>query len=340
MSQIASFRTKLSILRPYLDDPEVTELVVNKPHEMFIARRGYGYMQRIAMPELTLALLESLADVTAAFTSQETDRNRPLLSATMPIDLSIGINDTQRGGYRVQVVRAPAVTEHTLALCIRKPSLLDLSLPDYQQQGAFNNVNLHHRGNYSEDRLLELYQAKEWAEFLRLAVSLQKNIMISAGTNTGKTTFANAILKIIPLEERIITIEDARELMPKQPNCLHLLYSRGGQGESKVSATDLLEASLRLTGDRIIMGELRGAEAYSYLEMLNTGAGGSISTIHANSPSMMYERLSMMVLRAGIPLNQSQIIAYAKSLIHVVVQFKFDKQTGERYVTEIIYEGS
>ena len=106
-----------------------------------------------------------------------------------------------------------------------------------------------------------------------------------------------------------------------------------------MTATDLLEASLRLTGDRIIMGELRGAEAYPYLEMINTGAGGSISTIHANSPGMMYERLSMMVLRAGIGLNQSQIIEYAKSLIQVVVQFKFDRKTGQRYVSEILYEG-
>ncbi|MET3124373.1 Flp pilus assembly CpaF family ATPase [Oxalobacteraceae bacterium GrIS 2.11] len=100
----------------------------------------------------------------------------------------------------------------------------------------------------------------------------------------------------------------------------------------------MLEASLRLTGDRIIMGELRGAEAYSYLEMLNTGAGGSISTIHANSPAMMYERLSMMVLRSGVALNQSQIVDYAKSLIQIVVQLKFDRQSGKRAVSEIRYE--
>ena len=212
-------------------------------------------------------------------------------------------------------------------------------MKDYQSQGTFCQVNQVDQGEYSENRLKELYDAREWVQFIQHAVKMHKNIMISAGTNTGKTTFVNALLKIIPAEERIITIEDARELLPTQPNCLHLLYSRGGQGESTVTATDLLEASLRLTGDRIIMGELRGAEAYPYLEMINTGTGGSISTIHANSPAMMYERLSMMVLRAGIGLNQKQIIDYARSLIQVVVQFRFDQKTGQRFVSEIMYEG-
>ncbi len=339
MSQIASFRAKLACMRAYLDDPEVTEIAVNRPGEMFIARRGKGYMEAVAMPELSLSLLKSLTDVTAAFTSQTTDRRNPLLSATIPIDLSKGKDDSLRGGYRVQAVRAPAVAEQTMALCIRKPSMLDLSIPDYQQSGAFGKINCAVQGAATEQNLLRLARDKDWPGFLQLAICMHKNIMISAGTNTGKTTFANALLKLIPMEERLITIEDARELMPRQPNRLHLLYSRGAQGEAAVTAIDLLEASLRLTGDRIIMGELRGAEAYSYLELLNTGAGGSISTIHANSPAMMYERLSLMVMRAGIPLSQSQIIDYAKSLIQVVVQFRFDRHTGERFVSEILYEG-
>ncbi|MDY7549197.1 P-type DNA transfer ATPase VirB11 [Glaciimonas sp. CA11.2] len=340
MSQIASFRSKLASMQPFLDDPTVTELAVNKPYEMFVGRQGHGYMTRVAMPDLSLALLESLADVTASFTHQESDRERPLLSATMPIDLTEGIDDTERGGYRVQVVRAPAVEEKSIAVCIRKPSLRDFTLDDYQQQGAFDHVNAPGGSTeYSNDHLLALCKARDWDGFMRGAVLAHKNIMISAGTNTGKTTFLNALLKTVPDHERIVTIEDAREITPAQPNCLHLLYSRGGQGESKISAIDLLEASLRLTPDRIIMGELRGAEAYSYLEMLNTGAGGSITTIHANSPAMMYERLSMMVLRAGIPLQQSHVVAYAKSLIQVVVQFTYDKRSGRRYISEILYDG-
>jgi len=341
MSQIASFRAKLASMKPYLDDPKITELVVNKPFEMFVGRQGHGYMDRIAMPDLSYQLLESLAAVTASYTSQETDRSRPLLSATMPINLENGVNDAERGGYRVQVVRSPAVVDQTIGICIRKPSLLNLTLDDYQEQGAFNDVNKKSElGEYSNAHLMELYKTGDWKGFLRGAVLAHKNIMISAGTNTGKTTFLNSLMKDVPHCERIVTIEDGREIMAKQPNCLHLLYSRGGQGESKVTATDLLEASLRLTPDRIIMGELRGAEAYPFLEMLNTGADGSFATIHANSPAMMYERLSLMVLRAGMGLKQADIIEYAKSLIQVVVQWAFDKKSGRRYVTEIHYDGN
>lgn len=228
MSQIASFREKLSSMKPYLDDPKVTELVVNKPYEMFVGRQGQGYMDRVAMPDLSYELLESLADVTASYTSQETDRERPLLSATMPIDLSEGRADTERGGYRVQVVKAPAVETNTIAFCIRKPSLLELTLDDYRAQGAFQNVNeSSDKGEFSTARLQALCKERDWHGFLRGAVLAHKNIAISAGTNTGKTTFLNSLLKIVPAWERIVTIEDSREVRTPHENCLHLLYSRG-----------------------------------------------------------------------------------------------------------------
>lgn len=340
MSQIASFRAKLAPIVSYLDDAKVTELAVNRPRELWLGRQGQRYMERVEVPELTFPLLESLAEVTASYTSQETDRERPLLAATIPIDLSDGIADAERGGYRVQVVRPPAVEEQTIALCIRKPTLLDIGLSDYSKQGAFETVNQKVEDEkYSDDHLLELYKARRWEEFLRGAVRAHKNIVISAGTNAGKTTLLNALLKEIPEHERVVTIEDSREIRPPQRNCLHMLYSRGGQGVAKVTAVDLLEAMLRLTPDRPIMGELRGAEAYSYLELLNSGHTGSITTIHADSPSLMYDRLAQMVMRFGSPMAKDQIIDYARSLIQVVIQFKRGPD-GRRYVSEILYEGA
>ncbi|HDR9128330.1 TPA: P-type DNA transfer ATPase VirB11 [Burkholderia vietnamiensis] len=340
MSQIASFRAKLAPIIGYLDDVTVTELAVNRPRELWLGRQGQRYMERVEVPELTFSLLESLAEVTASYTNQETDRERPLLAATIPIDLSDGVADADRGGYRVQVVRPPAVEEQTIALCIRKPTLLDIGLADYTKQGAFENVNQKVEDEkYSDDHLLELYKARQWEEFLTGAVRAHKNIVVSAGTNAGKTTFLNALLKMIPLHERVVTIEDSREIRPPQRNCLHMLYSRGGQGVAKVTAVDLLEAMLRLTPDRAIMGELRGAEAYSYLELLNSGHDGSITTIHADSPSLMYDRLAQMVMRFGSPMAKDQIIDYARSLIQVVVQWKRGKD-GRRYVSEILYEGA
>jgi type IV secretion system protein VirB11 len=337
MSEIASFRAKLSLLTTYLDDPGVTEIAVNKPYEVWIGRQGQRYMLPEQVPELHYRLLESLAEVTAAYTHQETDRQRPLLSATMPINLAPGVLDTERGGYRVQVVLPPAVEEKTIALCIRKPTLLDFDLAHYQAQGAFADVNQRvDNEQYGDSNLHELYARGQWQEFLRGAVRAHKNIVISAGTNAGKTTLLNALLKEIPACERVVTIEDAREIRPPQRNCLHLLYSRGAQGEAKVSAVDLLEASLRLTPDRAIMGELRGGEAYSYLELLNSGHTGSITTIHADSPALMYDRLSQMVMRFGASMGTGQIIDYARSLIDVVIQCK-RASDGRRYISEIVY---
>lgn len=338
MSHIASFRAKLAFLSDYLDDPTVTEIAINKPGEVWLGRQGQRYMDMVVVPALDYTLLASLAEVIGAYTSQEISRSKPLLSAVIPINLVDDLLDHQRGGYRVQVVMSPVVEENMIALCIRKPSLLDIGLAQYREQGAFDTVNRHvDHAQYSDEKLRLLYQQGHWEEFLRGAVRAHKNIVISAGTNAGKTTLLNALLKEIPAHERIVTIEDAREIRPPQNNCLHLLYSRGAQSIAQVSAVDLLEVSLRLTPDRAIMGELRGNEAYAYLELLNSGHTGSMTTIHADSPALMYDRLAQMVMRFGAPLGKEQIIAYARSLIHVVVQCKRSAD-GRRYVSEVLYE--
>ena len=340
MSQIASFRSKLALLTEYLDDVTVTEIAINRPEEVWIGRQGKRYMERIVIPELHLGLLQSLAEVTAYNTEQKTSKEQPLLSATIPINLNAGIDDSERGSYRIQIIQPPAVAPRTIAICIRKPSMLEFSLADYSTQGAFSHINKNHNDEeYPNSKLTELHKAGKWEEFFKGAVRSHKNIVISAGTNAGKTTFLNALLKEIPEYERIVTIEDAREISPPQPNCLHLLYSRGGQGVSQVTAVELLQASLRLTPDRAIMGELRGEEAYSYLELLNSGHTGSITTIHADSPALMYDRLAQMVMRFGTPLRKEEIINYARSLIQVVIQLKRD-HCGRRYISEVLYDGN
>lgn len=340
MNLLASFRVKLSPLARFLGDPEVTEIAINRPGSVWVGRQGCRFMEAFDVPNLTYELLESLAELTGSFTSQTVSRDRPLLSASIPINLDEATPDNLRGSYRIQIVMPPAVEDRTIAVCIRKHMLLDFSLADYGKQDAFEYVNRPAPDSeYSDQTLLELYRQGNWQEFLRGAVRAHKNIVISAGTNAGKTTLLNALLKEIPDNERVVTIEDSREVRPPQKNCLHLLYSRGKQGETTVSAVELLQAMLRLTPDRPIMGELRGEEAYSYLELLNSGHTGSITTIHADSPSLMYDRLAQMVMRFGSPLNKDQIKEYARSLIQVVVQFK-RAADGRRYISEILYEGA
>jgi len=148
----------------------------------------------------------------------------------------------------------------------------------------------------------------------------------------------NAILKEIEPHERIVTIEDTPEVMPPQKNHVSLLASKGDQGQSKVTIQDLLEASLRFRPDRILLGELRGKEAYSFLRAVNTGHPGSITTIHADTPQGALEQICLMVMQANLGLTHDQIMAYISSIIDVVIQLK--RIGGKRIISEIWYPRS
>ena len=180
---------------------------------------------------------------------------------------------------------------------------------------------------------------REYRAFLDAAISSRQNILISGGTSTGKTTFLNACLRAVPSQERLITIEDAREVQLIQANRVHLLASRGGQGRAQVTPQQLIEASLRLRPDRIIMGELRGVEAFAFLRAVNTGHPGSIATIHADSPMMAFEQLALMVMQADLGLTRPQIIDYIRHVVPIVVQLKRN-EAGRRFVSEIYYRGA
>ena len=165
----------------------------------------------------------------------------------------------------------------------------------------------------------------------------EKNIIISGGTSTGKTTFTNAVILSIPHHERLITCEDAREIdLTSHENKVHLLASKGAQGRAKVTTQDLIEACLRLRPERIIVGELRGAEAFSFLRAINTGHPGSISTLHADTPLMAIEQLKMMVMQAGLGLSPAEITSYIKNVIDIIIQLKRGEK-GKRYISEIYY---
>ena len=141
--------------------------------------------------------------------------------------------------------------------------------------------------------------------FLRQAVRLRKNIIVSGGTSTGKTTFLNALVKEIPLGERLIMIEDTPEIRLEHPNAVGLVAARGTLGEARVNVEDLLQASLRMRPDRILLGELRGPEAYSFLRAVNSGHPGSITTVHADSPRAAVDQIALMVMQAGANLSRA-----------------------------------
>lgn len=318
---LAALDTYLTPLKRFFDQEGVSEISINRPKELWI--EVYGDMYREEVPEFDLDHLKALARLVAQSTSQKVSEESPLLSATLP------------DGYRIQVVFPPACETNTIAMSIRKQVIVDFDLDKYEALGAFQATAVRHEEDKINAHLRQLLDSGAIKEFIVQAVRNKKNIIISGGTSTGKTTFMNAALKEIGVEERIITCEDAREIDLKHlPNRVHLLASKGGQGRAKVTTQDLIEACLRLRPDRIIVGELRGAEAFSYLRAVNTGHPGSISTLHADSPELAMEQLNLMVMQAGLNIGREQINHYIRSVVDVIIQLKRGEK-GKRFVSEV-----
>lgn len=316
----------LHLIRPWLEESAVSEISINRPGEIWVER--HGTITRVDIPELTLSHLKDMAKLIATYVEQTISEEHPLLSAHLP------------EGHRIQIVYPPAVREGTIGISIRKPSLLDYDLNWYAQQGALSpQAGKTVQQQTVNQQLASLHQQGDYQGFLKLAVANRKNILISGGTSTGKTTFLNALLKQIPSEERIITIEDVPEIRLAQPNTLSLLASRNQQGRAQIDTQHLVEASLRLRPDRIIIGELRGAEAFSFLRAVNTGHPGSIATLHADTPLLALEQLTLMVMQKNLGLSQAQIENYVGLIIDIVVQLKKGEQ-GLRYVSEIYHRPS
>ena len=284
----------LEPFRDWLAEADVTELLVNRPGEVWIEQRGQ--MTRHDAPTVDDALLQRLAEQVARISHQGISRERPLLAAMLP------------NGARVQFV-APTATRAPWALAIRRHCLLDMPLEAYGN-GPLRPARKSSGQSPEADPI----------GFLREAVADRKTILISGGTSTGKTTFLNALLREVPIEERVIVVEDTAEVQLHGPNDLGLIAVKGELGEALINTDDLLQAALRLRPDRILLGELRGKEAVSFLRAVNTGHPGSFSTIHANSTSGALEQLALMVMQSGLGLSRSETIDYARSVIDVVVQ--------------------
>ena len=165
------------------------------------------------------------------------------------------------------------------------------------------------------------------------AVRARRNILVSGGTSTGKTTFLNALIREIPAGERLILIEDTPELQLAHANAVGLLAARSALGAAQVGADDLLAASLRMRPDRIILGELRGLEAYTFLRAVNTGHPGSMTTIHADSADRAIEQLALLVLQGGTRLGREDVHHYVRSTIDVFVHL--NRSGGRRHVGEV-----
>ena len=312
----------LSSIAGLMARDDVTDLFINRPGEVWVETLG-GRTERHDVPALNSAVLTRLVAQVAAFSHQGINREHPLLSATLP------------DGSRLQAI-APPATRNGLAVAIRKHVAGVLSLDDYTASGAFGNAYIggaaERQGN--DNQLAVLRDSGDVAGLLRAAVQARRNILVSGGTSTGKTTFLNALLREVPAHERLITIEDTPELQIGHANAVGMLAVRGKLGEAKVTADDLVSASLRMRPDRIILGELRGPEAYAFLRAVNTGHPGSMTTVHADSTDSAIEQIVLLILQSGTRLTAGDVRDYVRRSIGVFVQLA--RVSGRRHVSEIV----
>jgi type IV secretion system protein VirB11 len=324
MTGYAALEAYLVPLKELFNEEGVAEISINVPKEAWVEKRGD--MRCESIPALDLEHLKALGRLIAQSTEQMISEEKPLLSATLP------------NGYRIQVVFPPACEPGSVCMSIRKGAGELFTFDTYEKFGAFDQTATDEVTDTNKPILLGHLEKGEIRQFLSKAIKCKQNIIISGGTSTGKTTFTNAALLEIPTDERLITVEDAREVqLPYHKNRVHLLASKGGQGRAHVTTQDLIEACLRLRPDRIIVGELRGAEAFSFLRAINTGHPGSIATLHADTPAMALEQLKLMVMQAGLGMPPNEIRNYILAVVDIVVQLKRGAK-GRRYISEIYYK--
>lgn len=316
----------LRALRPLLIDREVTEICINRPGEAYVETRA-GW-RCVPLGFASFEWCQGLAKLVANSTKQRIDAESPLLSASLP------------GGERIQIVLPPATTPGTVAITIRRPADELWTLDELDAKGIFRTTRRANEApDETEAKLLQLLDAKDYRAFLRLAVESRQNIVVSGPTGSGKTTFTKALIREIAGHERLITIEDAKELiLDRHPNHVRLFYSKDDQGLARITPKQLLESCLRMKPDRILLAELRGEEAFDYLRNVNSGHPGSITSLHAASAELAFEQLVLLVKqsRAGQELARVDIKNLLYLLIDVVVQFGVEHR--ERYVREIYYD--
>ncbi|MEI8296594.1 MAG: P-type DNA transfer ATPase VirB11 [Pseudomonadota bacterium] len=321
--QLSSLQHFVRPLQAFLLDPEVTEICMQRPAELFIERRSAW--QCAAVPWATDLWARHFARLLATASSQRVSAEAPLLSATLP------------GGERVQIVLPPASGPDGVVIAIRKPAAVVWSLCDLADRGAFSHGGARSAVSVDEGAELRgLYKSGAVEQFLGMAVRRRLNILVAGATGSGKTTLTKALILEIPRDERLISIEDAAELgFAAHRNSVRLFYSKDNQGRAQVTPKQLLEAALRLRPDRILLAELRGEEAYHFLRNVSSGHPGSITSIHAGTAALAFEQLALLVKEsaAGRDMSLGDIHRLSRAVIDVVVCCR--RHLGRREIHEL-----
>lgn len=314
--------TYMAPLRPFLTCDDVNEVVINRPGEVWT--EGANGWQRYDAPQVTFEVCMQLGRLIANFNGKAVNAEKPVLSAGLIY------------GERAQVVIPPACEDGTVSITIRKPSVLDKTLDELEADGAFEECAAVLEGLAPfEHELLDLKKAGRIRDFLDLAVRRHRNILIVGKTGSGKTTVTKSLIRSIPADERLITIEDVHELfLNHHRNKVHLFYAREDEGGSKVTPKQALASCLRMKPDRILLAEMRGDEAWEFIKSINTGHPGSISTMHANGAFEAFEQLTALIKdsRTGAHLDTAYIKHRLFTTVDVVLFY------DRRKLREIYYD--
>jgi type IV secretion system protein VirB11 len=346
---LASDTVVRSYLRPikrHMLEHQATEIWINKPGELTIQLETGNLT--IQEPELSFAALEAFAQAVAVYSPQQqtVGARTPLLSATMP------------DGERIQIVLPPAVEPGMVSMSIRIPKSDVIPLERYRASGAFSKFVWARPENLAgalaaltpdDRRLAELLAAGNLHDFLIASILAKKNTGVIGDTGSGKTTLMKSMCQHIPRHERLVTVEDVRELMlPLHDNRVHLLYSKRSQGVARVTPADLIGALMRMAPDRALLAELRSSEAWDFLKLLTTGHSGSITSWHAESCALGSERFVFMCKEnaEAATLGREEIKhLYTLTIdivIHITRKIVYDadgRQIGyERFVDEVYFD--
>jgi pilus assembly protein CpaF len=294
-------------IQPLLEDDTINDILINGIHSVYIER--YGKLERTNITFPADSQIMALAEKIVKAVGRQLNPSRPLVDARL-LD-----------GSRVNIIAPPLAVDGT-TISIRKFSKRVITLDMMAEQ---KNIS------------------PQIAQFLSIVGKCRMNTIISGGTGSGKTTLLNAVSRFIEDDERVVTIEDAAELKLQQPHIVRLetkpvSFGSGGRREEEVSMRDLVKNALRMRPDRIIVGEVRGAEAFDMMQAMNTGHEGSLTTIHANHPRDCLARLENMIGMANLGLPMRSIRSQIASAINIIVQISRMRDGKRRlaYVSEII----
>jgi pilus assembly protein CpaF len=284
-------------LEPLLADPGVSDILVNGPNHVYVERHGKLELTDVKFNDD--AHLLNVIDRIVSAVGRRIDEQSPMVDARLP------------DGSRVNAIIPPLAVDYAV-LSIRRFAIERLKMDDMIRLGTLT---------------------PEIARVLEAVVAGRLNVVVSGGTGTGKTTLLNVLSGFIPADERIVTIEDSAELQLQQPHVVRLETRRANiEGRGEVTQRDLVRNSLRMRPDRIIVGEVRGAEALDMLQAMNTGHDGSLTTVHANSPRDALTRIETMVSMTGVQFPIKALRAQMASAIHVIVQIERHEDGARRVV--------